>query len=112
MFRFVSLPFFIAMSLAFLCADLAGASTTRVDCGPNDPDCRRRLLFIMNGIHIGETEIDGLYRFGENQGDAAIEFKSSVASFDSTIGDLALLPFEAVYSPELGGVRIRVSLVD
>lgn len=90
----------------------AQAPIAKVDCGETDPDCRRRLLFIMNGIHVGQAQIDAAYRFGESQGDAAVRFKADVISFDSMIGDLAALPFEAVYFPELGGFRLRVSLID
>ncbi len=88
------------------------ARAGRVDCGPTDPDCRRRLLFVLNGIHVGQAQLDALYRFGQEGNDAAVRFKADVISFDSSIGDIAALPFEAVWFPELGGVRVRVSLVD
>lgn len=88
------------------------AAASKMNCGETDPDCSRRLLFIMNGIHIGQTQVDAGYRFGNSEADVAIGFKAKVLSIDSSIGDLAAIPFEATYFPELGGVRVRIALVD
>jgi hypothetical protein len=81
-------------------------------CGVADPTCSKRILWILNGIHVGATEVDGGVRFGDGKADAAIRVSASGVSADAQIGDLEALAFEAVYVPEAGGVRVRFTLAD
>jgi len=88
------------------------APSTSNGCGPADPDCRRRILWILNGIHLGAFNVEGGYRFGENATEVAVGFHAAGVSTDSQIGDLEALVFEAVYVPEAGGLRLRFTLAE
>lgn len=81
-------------------------------CGAFDPDCRRRLARILGGVQIVPIEVTGGFRIDEGGPSGAVRFGLNVGAVDVPVGDLRVLPFEAIYIPEAGGFRIRVSLVD
>lgn len=81
-------------------------------CGETDPDCSRRLLWLLNGIHIVETKADAGVRFGEESNEFAMRFRAEGISADGMVGDLDGLIFEAVYLPEAGGLKLRFTLAN
>ena len=81
-------------------------------CGPFDPNCAKRVLRILTGIHVAPIQIGGGARFGQKGASAAISFKTSLVATDTMNGDLRALMFDAVYMPDLGGFRLRFTLAD
>ena len=79
-------------------------------CGAFDPDCSRHLLAVLDGIHVAPIQVQGGVRFGSGAADGAIRFDVQGAAMDVPAGDLEALAFEAVYVPDLHGVRIRFTL--
>lgn len=97
-------------------AEIAPADAVRDDespCGPLDPDCRRRLLSLLAGnLNVLQPRVDAGVRFGHGAADAAVRFQVSLADIDAMIGDISVLPFEAIYLHERGGFRLRFTLAD
>lgn len=78
-------------------------------CAQWDPDCSERIGRILNGIHLGNLDVDGGIRFGDGELDAVIRFSATAVSAETQIGDVDLLIVETVYSPSESGVRIRIT---
>lgn len=84
----------------------------KVDCGQYDPDCSKRLLRILSGIHLAPVEVVGGGRFGDDSKGAVIEFSTDGVSVDAQAGNLEVIGFEAVWIPQAGGFRIRFTLAE
>ncbi len=94
----------------------AGAASAgvlpKVDCGQYDPDCSKRLLRIMSGIHLAPVEVVGGARFGDSSSNAVIEFSTDLVSVDAQAGNLEAIGFEAIWIPQAGGFRLRFTLAE
>ncbi len=92
-----------------------GSATPAPDegmCGAFDPDCRRRIFRVLGGIHFAEMEIEGGVRFGNGPLDGAVRFAVTGVSAETPVGGIDVAMFEAIYLPQQGGMRIRLTVAD